>query len=79
LQRLFRRIVIRPHLIPMSLDAGLILGSIAALMITHLLYHGFAGAGLHARGMALSAHAPVSNIVAGWLVPMALAALGVAP
>src|SRR5262249_21457821 len=31
----FRRIVVRPRLIPMNLDAGLILGGIATLMITY--------------------------------------------
>jgi len=38
---LFRRIVIRPPLIPMSLDAGVILGLIGGLMITHFGYHAF--------------------------------------
>src|SRR5262249_35927010 len=37
----FRRMVVRPRLIPMSLDAGIILGAIAGLMITHFGYHGF--------------------------------------
>jgi Fe-S oxidoreductase len=36
----FRRIVVRPRLIPMNLDAGVILGLIAGLMVTHFLYHG---------------------------------------
>ncbi|HET6614211.1 MAG TPA: (Fe-S)-binding protein [Kofleriaceae bacterium] len=39
----FRRIVVRPRLIPMNLDAGIILGAIACLMITHFLYHGLLG------------------------------------
>ncbi len=95
---LFRRIVIKPHLIPMNLDAGLILGSIACLMITHFLFHGFKGAehGMEARralltdatvtasaepnfvspggaGLAVSPYeyppgAPISNIVASWLI-----------
>src|SRR5688572_18381347 len=30
-----RRIIVRPALIPMNLDAGLILGAIGSLMITH--------------------------------------------
>src|SRR5688572_25310178 len=37
---LFRRIVVRPRLIPMNLDAGVILGAIGALMVSHFLYHG---------------------------------------
>jgi Fe-S oxidoreductase len=36
----FRRIVLKPPLIPMSLDAGLILGMIGLLMLTHFGYHG---------------------------------------
>jgi Fe-S oxidoreductase len=39
----FRRIVLQPRLIPMSRDAGAILGAIAALMITHFGMHGFRG------------------------------------
>jgi Fe-S oxidoreductase len=64
---LFRRIVVRPHLIPMNLDAGIILGSIATLMITHLLYHGFESAVFYDGAKA---GAPVSNIIAGWLAPV---------
>ena len=33
------------QLIPMSLDAGLILGAIGGLMLTHFLSHGYAIAG----------------------------------
>lgn len=54
----FRRIVIRPRLIEMSLDAGVILGSIASLMLTHLLFHGSHGP---------QEYAPASNVVAGIL------------
>jgi len=35
----FRRIVLRPRLIPMNLDAGLILGMILLLCVTHFLAH----------------------------------------
>jgi Fe-S oxidoreductase len=59
---LFRRIVVKPHLIPMSIDAGLILGAIAALMISHFLYHGTYIAAGHEP-----AAAPVSSMVAGWV------------
>lgn len=62
---LFRRIVVQPRLIPMNLDAGLILGAIASLMVTHFLYHGF----LIAAGEAV-AGAPVSAAVGGWLQPI---------
>ncbi|HKE14271.1 MAG TPA: (Fe-S)-binding protein [Kofleriaceae bacterium] len=63
----FRRIVIRPRLIPMTLDAGVILGAIGALMVTHFLYHGFLGAAELAAGRSLEAGVPVSGLVARWL------------
>lgn len=71
---LFRRIVIQPRLIPMNLDAALILGAIASLMITHFLYHGFHSAQVWMQTGSFVANAPVSNMVAGWLVPIAPAA-----
>ncbi|HEY3352502.1 MAG TPA: (Fe-S)-binding protein [Polyangia bacterium] len=37
----FRRVVLKPPLIPLTLDAGLILGMIGLLMVTHFGYHGF--------------------------------------
>ena len=37
---LFRRVVLKPRLIPMSLDAGLILLQIGLLMISHFVMHG---------------------------------------
>jgi Fe-S oxidoreductase len=40
-----RRIVVKPALIPMNLDAGLILGAIGGLMISHFLLHGYELAG----------------------------------
>jgi Fe-S oxidoreductase len=62
----FRRLVVKPRLIPMSLDAALILSAIAGLMITHFAYHGFAMA---AAGQTES-FAPVSSVVAGWFTSM---------
>ena len=41
LYALFRRIVLRPNLIPMSADAGLILGMIGMLCLSHFVSHGF--------------------------------------
>ena len=38
----FRRVVLKPQLIPMSLDAAIILGGIALLMLSHFGMHGFA-------------------------------------
>jgi len=66
---LLRRIVLFPvlspkssQLVPWNLDAGLILGAIASLMITHYLYHG-----LHfvVLGEAHE-HAPVSALLFEW-------------
>jgi Fe-S oxidoreductase len=37
----YRRVVVRPRLIPMNLDAGLILGGIAGLMITYFMFESF--------------------------------------
>jgi len=36
-----RRTLVKPRLIPWNLDAGLILGGIASLMLTHFVYHGY--------------------------------------
>ncbi len=58
----FRRLVVKPRLIPMSLDAALILSAIALLMITHFLFNGFR---LAAAGQVES-YSPVSSVVAGW-------------
>ncbi len=62
----FRRLVVKPRLIPMSLDAGIILSAIAGLMITHFAFHGFA---MVAAGQTES-FAPVSSVVAGWFMKM---------
>ncbi len=58
----FRRLVVKPRLIPMSLDAAIILSAIAGLMITHFGFHGFR---LAAEG-STETFAPVSSVVAGW-------------
>ncbi len=62
----FRRVVIKPRLIPMSLDAGIILGAIAGLMITHFFFHGFR---MVASG-TVGEEGPVSSVVAGWFASM---------
>ncbi len=41
-----RRVIVQPRLIPWTLDAGLILGAIGSLMISHFLTHGYALAGV---------------------------------
>ncbi len=63
---LFRRVVLKPKLIHMSLDAGLILGMISLLCITHFIMH---GAGMIAAG-SIHHTLPVSAGVAGLLSGM---------
>ena len=53
----FRRIIIRPRLIPLSGDAGFILAQIGLLMISHFGFHGFHAA---AEGQAAS-YGPISD------------------
>lgn len=65
----FRRLVLKPQLIPMNLDAGLILGGIAGLMISHFAVHGFAHEHIGPISTALSDALPLSetgNQVAYW-------------
>jgi Fe-S oxidoreductase len=59
----FRRVVIRPPLIPLSADAALILSLISTLCITHFLMH---GAGM-VTSDAVHGYMPVSAGVAGFL------------
>ncbi len=56
----FRRLVVKPRLIPMSGEAALILGMIGGLMVTHFFFHGLRMA---AAG-EVEDWAPVSAIVA---------------
>jgi Fe-S oxidoreductase len=52
----FRRVVLKPRLIPMSRDAAAILGAIALLMLTHYGIHGLrAAAGVSEAGYPISA------------------------
>ncbi len=60
----FRRVVLKPRLIPMNLDAGIVLGAIATLMVTHFGHWAFGSHGL-ASGLTEVAHHPVSSVVAG--------------
>jgi Fe-S oxidoreductase len=68
-----RRILVRPPLIPWTLDAGAILGAIACLMITHFLYHGFHGAAALASGGELSRATVISNLIARALSSISVA------
>ena len=65
-----RRTVVRPALIPWNLDAGLILGAIGSLMITHFLSHAYEMAGAMSAGLPTHGGAPVSHAVARWLAPL---------
>ena len=65
-----RRTVVKPRLIPMNLDAGLILGAIGALMVTHLLYHAYGIAGEMAAGGRAPGWMPISSLVARGLAPL---------
>jgi Fe-S oxidoreductase len=67
---IFRRVVVQPRLIPMNLDAALILGSIGSLMVTHFLYHGFHSAELFMHTGEYAKGAPISNLVAKAVVPI---------
>jgi len=69
-----RRLLVRPSLIPWSLDAGLILGAIGSLMITHFLMHGYeivVGVG---AGAGYPGWLPISSAVARMLAPLSVAA-----
>ncbi|HTJ46719.1 MAG TPA: (Fe-S)-binding protein [Kofleriaceae bacterium] len=65
----FRRLVVRPRLIPWNLDAGLILGAIGSLMVTHFLTHGYEIAGTLASG-AEDHTFPISRAIAHAIGPI---------
>ncbi|MFT3700699.1 MAG: (Fe-S)-binding protein [Kofleriaceae bacterium] len=65
-----RRILVKPALIPMSLDAGLILGAIGSLMVTHFLMHGYEIAGAITAGGDSPWWLPVSGTIGKWLAPL---------
>jgi Fe-S oxidoreductase len=71
---LTRRILVKPRLIPMNLDAGLILGAIGSLMVTHFLMHGYEIAGSISVGGASRPWMPISNAVGHALAPLSHAA-----
>jgi heterodisulfide reductase subunit C len=65
-----RRVIVRPKLIPMTLDAGLILGAIGSLMLSHFVTHAYEIAGAVAAGGSFNPWMPVSNALAHWLSPL---------
>ncbi len=67
-----RRTLVRPRLIPWNLDAGLILGAIGSLMLSHFLYHGFHIAEQMAIGGHVAPGSPISSAFATWLDPLSV-------
>ncbi|MBP9085550.1 MAG: 4Fe-4S dicluster domain-containing protein [Kofleriaceae bacterium] len=65
-----RRTLVRPALIPMTLDAGLILGAIGSLMLTHFIYHGYHIAGELTAGGSVPAAFPISGVLGRALAPL---------
>jgi Fe-S oxidoreductase len=65
-----RRTLVKPRLIPMNLDAGLILGAIGALMITHFAMHGYDIAGVLSAGGESRPWMPISNAIGKALYPL---------
>ena len=66
----FRRLVVRPRLIPWNLDAGLILGAIGSLMVTHFLFHGYEAAAAISAGGEAPGYLPISALVGRALAPL---------
>ena len=66
-----RRTIVKPALIPWNLDAGLILGAIGSLMITHFLFHGYEVAAELSAGASTPWYMPVSSLVGKALAPLA--------
>ncbi len=67
-----RRILVKPRLIPMNLDAGLILGGIGSLMVTHFLMHGYEIATVMSAGGDGRWWMPFSTGVGKLLAPVSL-------
>jgi Fe-S oxidoreductase len=69
-----RRTLVKPRLIPWNLDAGLILGAIGALMVTHFLVHGYEAAAAISAGATPPSYLPVSSAVGRVLAPLSVEA-----
>jgi Fe-S oxidoreductase len=72
---IIRRTLVKPRLIPWNLDAGLILGAIGALMVTHFLVHGYEAAEAISAGATAPTYLPVSSFVGSLLAPLSLDAV----
>ncbi len=65
-----RRTIVQPRLIPWNLDAGLILGAIGSLMVTHFIFHGYEIAASITAGDGGRSYMPLSNLVGQALAPL---------
>jgi len=65
-----RRTIVKPKLIPWTLDAGLILGGIGSLMISHFLWHAYEAAGAISLGEAAPGYMPISSALGKLLAPL---------
>ncbi|HEX4419997.1 MAG TPA: heterodisulfide reductase-related iron-sulfur binding cluster [Kofleriaceae bacterium] len=65
-----RRTIVKPKLIPWNLDAGLILGGIGSLMVTHFLFHGYEAAAALSAGEAAPKFLPISSAIGHMLAPL---------
>jgi Fe-S oxidoreductase len=65
-----RRTLVKPRLIPWNLDAGLILGGIGSLMITHFIHHGYEIAAQVTAGGVMPSYMPFSGFVSRALTPI---------
>jgi Fe-S oxidoreductase len=69
---IIRRTLVKPRLIPWNLDAGLILGAIGSLMITHFIFHGYEAAQIISNGDPGPKFLPFSFLIGKALAPMPL-------
>ena len=67
---IIRRTLVQPRLIPWNLDAGLILGGIASLMLTHFIFHGYEIAADLTAGEGGRGYMPISNAIGHLLAPI---------
>jgi Fe-S oxidoreductase len=70
-----RRTIVKPRLIPWNLDAGLILGGIGSLMVTHFVYHGYEIAAHVTAGEGGRSFMPISSFIGENLAPLSASAL----
>lgn len=67
---IIRRTLVKPRLIPWNLDAGLILGAIGSLMITHFIFHGYEAAQIISAGDPGPKFLPFSFLIGKALAPL---------